>query len=165
MGKTVWEFTNQRKLNKKQFIDYFERKVFRTIRKYNMLSKKREIILKKSDNLNTKVLEKVLEKKFIVRFNQKSKFSDENATDISEITFQNILGGKIKRVLPDEKTKRPLYFLSDDETKLYAKLNDIKGKIKKRDKKVQTLFNKFKDKNQDLEQNIINAIKQLPYIR
>lgn len=62
MSNTVWEFTNQRKLSKKEFIDYFERKVFRTIRKYQMLALNKKIALKTSPNLNTKVLKAVLEK-------------------------------------------------------------------------------------------------------
>ena len=37
MSETVWTFTNKKELNKSQFIDYVERKVFRTIRKYKSL--------------------------------------------------------------------------------------------------------------------------------
>jgi tRNA(Ile)-lysidine synthase TilS/MesJ len=161
MENYVWEFTNQKKLTKSKFIDYFERKIFKTIRKYDMLGKKREIILKKSNNLNTKVLEKVLSQKFKVELKQKSSFSDLNATDIAEEAFKNILNGKIKGTLPTEKGNKPLYFLSDKEVLLYAKLTNINGIKKKRDKKVSLLLEKFLDKNQDLEQNIIQAIIQV----
>ena len=46
MKNYVWEFTNQRKLNKKEFLHYVEKKVFKTIRKYDMLPEDRKIILK-----------------------------------------------------------------------------------------------------------------------
>ncbi|MFH1522107.1 MAG: hypothetical protein ABIF18_04075, partial [archaeon] len=59
--KTVWTFTNQRELDRFQFLDYVERKVFRTIRKYQMYPKNKIIILTKSQDINTAVLKKILE--------------------------------------------------------------------------------------------------------
>ena len=169
MNNHVWEFTNQRKLNKKEFIDYFERKIFRTIRKYEMLPKNRIITLKKlpspkegtplsANTLNTIVLKKVLEKKFKVKFNTKPIFSSDNLSQVAEDTFKNILDGKFIGPKPNDK---PLYFISDKEIELYAKLTKIKGAKRKQDKKIQILFNKFLKKNPDLEQNIVNALFQV----
>ncbi|MFH1238418.1 MAG: hypothetical protein ABIH79_01425 [archaeon] len=158
MSNTVWEFTNQRKLSKKEFIDYFERKVFRTIRKYQMLALNKKIALKTSPNLNTKVLKAVLEKKFQVKFTSKPNISTDNLSQIAEDTFKNILQGKfIKPTL----NNKPLQFLSDKEIELYANLTNIKGSKRKQDKKIQKLFGKFLKKNQDLELNIIKASNQL----
>ena len=155
---TVWAFTNQRELNKSQFIDYVERKVFRTIRKYQMLPKDKVIQLKESKNLNTTVLKKILETKFQVKFTKAPNISSDNLSQIAEDTFQNILKGKFEGPQPEDK---PLYFLSDKEIELYAKLKSIKGEKRKQNKKIQTLFSKFLKKNQDLELNIIKALKQL----
>tara|TARA_Y100000310_G_C20140707_1_gene560142 strand:- start:1 stop:516 length:516 start_codon:yes stop_codon:yes gene_type:complete len=168
--KTVWKFTNQRKLTKKEFLNYFERKVFRTIRKYKLLPKNRIIKLKKSNSLNTAVLKKVIEKKFKVKFTSKPDFSSDNLSQIAEDVFKNILQGKFNNQKPvqkpapntDDKLKKPLYFLSDKEIELYAKLTNIKGTKRKQNKKIQSLFEKFLKKNQDLEQNIVKAFSQLP---
>ena len=158
MTNTVWTFTNQRELNKSQFIDYFERKVFRTIRKYKMLPKDKIIKIKKSQDINTIILKNILEKKFKVEFNTKPNLSSDNLSDIAEETFKNILQGKFSG--PSLNSK-PLSQLSDKEAELYAKLTGIKGSKKKRDKKIQNLFEKFLQKNQDLELNVIKAIGQI----
>ncbi|MBT3398104.1 hypothetical protein HOA55_04330 [archaeon] len=160
----VWEFTNQRKLTKKEFIDYFGRKVFRTIRKYGMLPSNKIIKLKESGDLNTMVLVEVLEKKFKVRLvasGAGANFSSENLSQIAEDVFGNVLGGKFAGPKPEDKKKRPLYFHSDKEVELYAKLVGIKGTKRKQDKKVQSLFEKFLKKNQDLEMNVVGALSQL----
>ena len=158
MSNTVWTFTNKKELDKSQFIDYFERKVFRTIRKYSMLPRNKVITLKKSNDINTTVLKTIIEKKFKVGFSNKPNLSSENLSDMAEETFQNILQGKFTGPEPNNK---PLYFLSDKEIKLYAQLTGTKGLKKKRDIKIQRLFDKFFKKNQDLELNIVKAIGQI----
>lgn len=156
--KTVWTFTNQRELNKSQFLDYIERKVFRTIRKYQMIAKNKNIILDKSQNLNTNVLKKILQTKFQVKQSTKPNLSSDNLSQITENIFKNILKGEFKKKL---KTNNPFLYLSDKEIELYAKLKNIKGAKRKQDKKIQNLFNKFLKKNQDLELNILKAHSQL----
>ena len=157
--KTVWTFTNQRELNKSQFLDYVERKIFRTIRKYQILPKNKIIILDKSKNLNAVVLKKILKTKFQVKQSTKPNLSSDNLSQIAENIFKNILEGKFHYPLPP--TSYPLIYLSDKEIELYAKLKNIKGTKRKQDKKIQALFNKFLKKNQDLELNIIKAHFQL----
>ncbi|MEA3248254.1 MAG: hypothetical protein U9Q73_00955 [Nanoarchaeota archaeon] len=158
MSDIVWQFTNQRKLSKKEFIDYFERKVFRTIRKHQMLAHTKIITLKKSSDLNTKVLKTILEKKFQVKFTPKPKFSSDNLSQLAEDIFKEILKGKFLR---EKINNKPLQFLSDKEVELYAKLKNIKGSKRKKNEKIQTLFEKFLKKNQDLELNIVKAFNQL----
>ena len=156
--KTVWTFTNKKELDKSQFLDYFERKVFRTIRKYGMLPKDRVITLKKSNDLNTRILKSILTKKFEVSYSTKPNFSQENLSQIAEDTFKEVIKGNFKKQTPKNS---PLYYLSDKEIELYAKLTNIKGKKRVQDKKIQTLFDKFLKKNQDLEQNVVKALKQI----
>jgi len=155
--KPVWEFTNQTKLCKRCFLDYFDKKVFRTIRKYNMLNGKTQILLKKDGSLNTNVLKSVLEQNFVVKFSPKADFSAENLSEAAEGIFLSLLEGKFKGELPKNK---PLYFLSDKEIELYAKLRNIKGKKRKQNTRTKKLFERFQ-KNPDLEHNIVNAFLQL----
>ncbi len=157
----IWEFTNQRKLNKKDFITYFEKKVFKTIRKYEMLPKTKIFKIKKQNDVNTIILKKILETKFQVKYSKISNISSENSSDAAEQIFQNILQGKFKGPSPKDKISRPLYFHSDKEIEVYSKLTQSKGAKPKRNKKVQNLFKKFLNKNQDLELNITKALEQI----
>jgi hypothetical protein len=157
----VWEFTNQRKLNKKEFIDYFEKKVFKTIRKFEMLPKDKIFVIKKGDGINTAVLTKVLEKKFEVKTDGKVNTSSDNLSEIAEDIFGNLLNGKFDGAKPKDKLIYPFYYHSDAEIELYAKLVGIKGDKSPRDKNIQVLFDKFRKKNPDLEINVVRALAQL----
>lgn len=156
--KAVWKFTNQTKLCANCFCDYFERKVLRTIRKLELLPENREFILRKSSNLNAKVLVFVLKKSFSVKSGNKNNIDDLDLSDYAECDFENVLNGKFGK---KEKIKSPLADLSDKEIELYAKLKNIKGKKRKRNEKIQKLFEKFRKKNPDLEHNIVNAWGQI----
>ena len=157
MSKTVWTFTNQRELDKNQFIDYIKRKIFRTIRKYDMLPKDKIITMKNDGSLNYNILKKIIETKFQVKESGTPNILTDNLSEAAEQIFKNILEGNYKGPTPE---KRPLYFLSDKELELYGKLVDIKGKKRIQDKKIQNLFEKFLNKNQDLELNVVKALSQ-----
>lgn len=160
--KFVWKFTNGIELNEKEFLNYFERKVFRTIRKFEMLKNVfcKEINVSSEEDLNTKVLNYVLATKLHVKFSAKPFFSYRNLSDISEDNFLKILDGKFKRK-KKEINNMPLYFHSDKEIQLYAKLRKIEGKERVRNKRVRELFDKFMIKNPDIEHNVVNAFEQL----
>lgn len=162
MENYVWEFTNKRKLTAAEFVRYFEKKVWKTIRQYGLLPENRAIKLKKSRKLNCVVLKYILEKKFEVRIVDKGEnFSCEDMTEISEDIFKNILKGKFGGKKPADKKARPFYLLKQEEVELYAKLKNLKGEKRKKDEKIEELFERFKDKNPDLENNIIKAFEQL----
>lgn len=57
---TVYEFTNKRKLCKKCFMAYFQKKVFYTIRKFNMIKREDTIGYKKENDFKGMVLEDIL---------------------------------------------------------------------------------------------------------
>ncbi len=158
--KPIWEFTNKTKLCKNCFTDYFERKIFRTIRKYRLLPKSRIIKIKKSADINTKVLVNVLQKKFKIEFSKNPDISPKNLSESAEDIFLNLLKGRFKSKTFDKKSQ-PLLFLSDKEIEVYAKINNIKGKSRTKNKKAALLFEKFTLKNPDLEHNILNAFSQL----
>lgn len=162
MEKYVWEFTNQRKLTKKEFITYFERKVFKTIRRYQMLPETKVFSIKEDNSLNSNVLKQILSQKFKVMYSKKPNTSSENLSDVAEKTFENILKGDFNGPKPKQGNLiRPLYFHSDKELEVYAKLKEIKGEKHSRNKQVQDLFNKFMKKNPDLEINVIKALMQI----
>lgn len=154
--KTVWEFTNQTKLCKKCFCDYIERKVFRTIRKYEMLASDSVIRLKKENNLNYNVLKHILQKKFSVV--PGNELVADNLSQIAEETFASVLKGNFEKPILNNK---PLSNVSDAELELYAKLEKIDGKLRKKNEKVRNLFEKFMKKNPDLEINIVKASEMI----
>ena len=164
--KPVWKFTNGRELTKSEFINYFERKVFRTIRKFQMLPIDKIFTLKKNNDLNTLVLKQILKTKFQVKTSSiihhpSSIISSANLSQSAEDIFKNIIKGNFKDLSPITYHLSPLLYLSDREVELYAKLKNIKGPTRKQNKKIQTLFNKFLPKNQDLEINILKAQNQI----
>jgi hypothetical protein len=162
MEKYVWEFTNQRKLTKKEFIHYFEKKLYKTIRKYQLLPENKTFLIKEDERINTIILKQILSKKFKVINSNKPNTSTDNLSDIAEKTFENILQGNFIGPKPKEKNLiYPLYFHSDKEIEVYSKINNIIGKKSKRNKQVQDLFNKFIKKNPDLEINVIKALMQI----
>ncbi len=162
MTNYVWEFTNQRKLTKPEFIRYFEKKVFKTIRKFEMMPSDKIFRMEESNCVNSVVLKSILEQKFIVETSGKANIYDDNLSDVAEETFDNILKGNFSGPLPKDTIARPLYYHSDKEIKVYCDLLGIEGKKKERNEKIQELFNKFIDKNQDLEINVVKALMQLP---
>lgn len=155
--ESVWRFTNGRELSKSEFISYVERKIFRTIRKHSLLPEKKIFTIKKSQSINTIILKQTLEKKFQVKFSTKPNTSTQNLSQASEDIFKEILKGNFNYT----PKPSPLIALSDKELETYAKLKKIKGTSRKQNKKIQTLFQKFLPKNQDLEINILKAQNQL----
>ena len=103
-------------------------------------------------------MKKILEKKFRVEYSPKPNLSEENLSEIAEKIFQEILKGNFEYPLPKNA---PLIYTSDEEIKLYSKLKNITGEERKKNEKIQNLFEKFIKKNQDLELNIIKSQSQI----
>jgi hypothetical protein len=156
--RPVWKFTNQTQLCKKCFEDYFERKVWKTIRTHGLLPKNKIFLIKKSEDLNTKVLINVIKEKFNIDFSNKPNINNNNLSSESEIIFSNLLKGNFKK---SKLSSSPLSQLSDEEIELYAKLKNIHGKKRIKNTQVQQLFSKFKSKNPDLEHNVVRAFNQI----
>ncbi len=155
---TIWTFTNKKELNKSEFFNFFERKVFRTIRKFRMLPINKIFIFDKTDTLNTIVLKQILETKFKVEKKSIPNISSDNLSQTAENIFKNITKGNFNYQI---QTSAPLLYLSDKEIELYAKLKNIKGESRKSDRNIQKLFKNFLGKNQDLEINILKAQEQI----
>ena len=160
MEKIVWRFTNKRELTKKEFLNYLERKVYRTIRKYGMLPAGGVVKVERGKSLNCVVLREILSKKFQLKFSSKPDFSCDNLSAIAERVLENVLKGEIVVPQPfEDGVGFPLYFVSDKEIEVYARLKGLKGAERKKNKKVRALIDKFIGKNPDVELNIVKAIK------
>jgi len=154
MVKYVWQFTNKRKLTGKEFVRYFESKVKKTIRKYGMPMNKL-----KGPSLKVRVINNITKELPV----KKGKLSFENLDDISIKVLYVMMYGKEKDLEKLKVRNQPLYFLSDAEISLYAKLNKIKGKIHEREgkeKEINDFIKKIEGKNPDIRQNIIRGLKQ-----
>ena len=164
---SVYEFTNKAKLCKECFMDYFERKIFRIIRKYQMSLLN---IAGDKKDVRYKILKLILEK---IKINRKSKakittgiknLDDFSAEIISGVMAKNIPA--LKKSLPKTKTGEfPLYFASDREIMLYAGLKRIKGSIKRKENKMQkeihSLFNEIEKNDRDVRHAVVNARMKL----
>jgi len=150
--KFVWKFTNQRKLTASEFAKYFEKKVKETIRKYQMpigkLSKK---------GLKAESINKIIQSLPV----RAGKLNDNNLNDISNTILCIVMYGdkdKLRKFLP---CNQPLYFLSEKEILLYAKLKRIKGKIenpKGKSKQIDDFLVSLEKKNPDIRLNVVNAL-------
>jgi len=150
----VWEFTNQQKLCEKCFVNYFERKVKGTIRKYNM-----PITFVKSKELKAKIINNII--KLLPR--RKGNLSTDNLNSISDKIIYEMLYGNsenLKKFLPKNQ---PLYFISDKEIALYARIKRISGKTEneKRFEKIDLFIERIEKKNPDIRHNIINSVLKL----
>ncbi len=160
----VYEFTNKKKLCKRCFIKYFQKKFFYIIRKFKMIEKGDIVGYFKSDNFRDVVLADVLkmfsEKTMIplaklrgskdftqIRdFSSKEKIRKIALSSTIDVVADGIIhiiiknnSSKLKEYLPIQKQKKkmvisPLYLFLDSEVLLYARLKKLKFKEKK-DKK------------------------------
>ena len=150
--KPVWKFTNQTELCAGCFVKYFEKKVKGTIRKYKM-----PITKIKNKTLKAKVINYITNSLPL----RAGKLSDDNLNDISNTILCIVMYGdkdKLRKFLP---CNQPLYFLSDKEILLYAKLKRIKGKIenpKGKSKQIDDFLVSLEKKNPDIRLNVVNAL-------
>lgn len=148
----VWKFTNKRQLCSVCFVQYFEKKVKGTIRKYNM-----PIHSLDDKSVSGKVIDNILKN----LPERKGRISVEDLNDMS-IGILHIMvernSRELKKLLPKNQ---PLYFLSDKEILLYAKLKEIKGKFKEREgkfKEIDEFIQKIEKKNPDIRHNIVMSL-------
>ena len=149
--QAVWKFTNQQQLCESCFVNYFESKVKKTIRKHGM-----PINALSKNNLKAKVINNIIKN----LPERKGKLSEENLDHVSTGILYIMMHGnaeKLKTLLPKNQ---PLYFLSDKEVLLYAKLKGIKGKLGKNRKlaEINDFIAVIEQKSPDLRQNVVNAV-------
>lgn len=151
----VYEFTNQRKLCARCFVNYFQKKFLYTLRKFNMIKQRDIVGYKKSKDFKRIVLEYLLNfasQKYnfelvtweppagssqLQRPNRKlkpNKKANKIAVDSSlDSESGNIItllikgkSSELKRDLPVEgKIIKPLYLFLNDEILLYARIKKL----------------------------------------
>jgi hypothetical protein len=170
----VYEFTNKRKLCKKCFIHYFQKKVLYTIRKFSMIHG--EIIgYSKRNDLKGIVLEDILkfasEKINFSLIKLPNKKAEKIAVDSSidtesEDIINNLINGNasnLKKDLPIEKNIiKPLYLFTDEEILLYAKIKNLNFKQeRKKEDKIKNFINESEKKHPEVKRAIVNSLLEL----
>ena len=164
--QSVYEFTNKAKVCRECFMDYFERKIFRIIRKYQMSLLN---IAGDKKDVRYKILKLILEK---IKINRKSKAKIttgiKNLDDFSAEIISGVMsrGFNIKDFLPKTKNQEvPLYFMPDREILLYAKLKKIRVGIKRNEnrlqKEINSLFSELEKNDRDVRHAVVNARMKL----
>lgn len=170
--KPVYEFTNKRKLCKRCFINYFQKKTLYIIRKFKMIQNNDKIAYKKTSDFRDLVLEDILEM-FAEKANielirlpskkttNKIAISSTVDSESDEIVHDIIKGTvkDLKKTLPViKKTIKPLYLFLDKEVLLYAKLKNLKFKNKKnKQDKIQMFLNDLEKKHPEIKQAIVKG--------
>ncbi len=140
------------------FVKYFEKKVKNTIRKYNM-----PIHKIKNKSLKAKIIN------FIIQNlpERKGKLQEDSLDDISNKIIYVMMydeKNKLKNLLPKNQ---PLYFLSDKEILLYARIKKIKGELKRKRRELKEIDNfiqTVEEKNPDIRHNIVNALLKFNFL-
>jgi hypothetical protein len=173
-SKPVYVFSNGRQICKNCFINWFQKKVLYTIRKFSLVKKGDVIGYKKTNNFRDLVLEDLLiyyqtrAPINIVKLpnNKANKIALSDTTDhISQIVIKNLLNKKIRSTqeLPIlERIIRPLYLFLDQEVLLYAKLNNLKFKQEKENSdKIKKLFIDLEKKHKEVKNAVLNSYLNL----
>jgi tRNA(Ile)-lysidine synthase TilS/MesJ len=157
-SKPVYEFTNKRKLCKTCFIDYFQKKVLYTIRKFGMIKPGDVIEYKKESGFKGAVLSEMLRfiaTKMEISLNlgktgkagkgkkiASTSSLDSEADDIVKTLINGNASG-LKKFLPVVgNVIKPLYLFLDEEILLFARLKNLKFKQEKTEKQTESLKNK-----------------------
>lgn len=174
--KSVYEFTNKRKLCKTCFIRYFEKKVLYTIRKFEMIKQGDIIGYKKENDFKSAVLGDILDflseksNLEVVKLPNKkaNKIAIESSLDseANEVVGIMINGNysKLKKELPtEERIVKPLYLFLDEEILLYAKLKNIKftENPKSRNNKIESFLDNFEKKHPEVKRAVVNSLLEL----
>ena len=175
--KPVYEFTNKRKVCGNCFVRYFQKKVFYTIRKFEMIKRGEVVGYVRGSNFRSIVLEDVLKMlgKKGIEIVQGAKPSQIKISKIAEPTTTDIIAYKIineiiqgnsnnlKEFLPvDKKIIKPLCLFLDKEVLLYAKLKKLKFKKVVEEKSKTSLFiDELEKKHPEVKRAVVNGLLKL----
>ncbi|MDD5012365.1 MAG: hypothetical protein PHQ66_01825 [Candidatus Nanoarchaeia archaeon] len=174
--KPVYEFTNQRKLCARCFVNYFNKKFLYTLRKFGMIKREDIVGYKKGNDFKGIVLEYLLKfasEKYnfeLVRLpNVKAtKIADDSSLDSeSENIVTSLIKGsasELKSDLPVEgKIIKPLYLFLDEEILLYARLKHFgfTTHIKKKKDKIENFLDEFEKKHPEVKRAVVNSLLEM----
>ncbi len=171
----VYEFTNKRKLCARCFVNYFQKKVLYTIRKFGMIKNGDVVAYKIPQDFRDVVLEDVL-KMFsekanveLVKNSNKKRFTKFALSDTIDLKSNELVNKLIKENVNlndfepvSKKIIKPLYLFLDEEVLLYAKLRKLKFKKDKEAKSViEKFLNETEKKHPEVKRAIINSYLKL----
>jgi len=174
--KPVYEFTNQRKLCARCFINYFQKKVLYIIRKFKMIRNNDIVVYENKGDFRGVVLEDVLkmfsEKAMVELIRDKSnkKITKKAISSTIDLEANKIVHSLIKGDIKDlkgvapveNKVVKPLYLFLDEEVLLYAKLRKLKSKKQKMDKdKISKFIGELEKKHPEIKRAIVNSYLEL----
>lgn len=171
----VYEFTNKRKITKKEFIHWFEKKFLYTLRKFHMTEKGDLIEYENKGDFRGMVLEHLMtmfaEKapvKIIKSGKGKcTKRAVTATTDTEADKMTNILvkgnANALNELKPvNNKVIKPLFLFLDKEVMLYCKLMNLKCKkrIEKKNK-LGKFVDKLEEKHPEIKHSIVKSYLEL----
>ena len=172
----VYEFTNKRKLTKREFIKWFQKKFLYTLRKFKMAGKNDIIAYENKGDFRGVVLENLLQMFShralikLIRAPTRKKYTKKaitstTDTEANKMTHILIKGNtsKLKELAPVyERTIKPLFLFLDKEVLLYAKLMNLKfKKTKKKQDKISNFVNDLEKKHPEIKNSIISSYLEL----
>ena len=170
--RPVYEFTNKRKLCKRCFIRYFQKKVLYIIRKFKMISNSNMVGYKFKKDFRSIVLGNILEmfsKKTLIELvrlpskKKVDKIAIPSTIDLEADKFiHEIINKKLqtlKAIKPvNGKVIKPLYLFLDKEVLLYAKLNKLKFiKEKQTKNKINSFIDELEKKHPEVKRAVVNS--------
>lgn len=174
--KPVYEFTNKRKVCKKCFIKYIQKKFLYTIRKFDMINKRDVVEVDFKKDFRTIVLIELLNLfvdkgiiEIVAKSSRKKKdkiavalTTDLEAQKFVEILFNNNFGNSQTLSPVNKKIIKPLYLFLDKEVLLYAQLKGLKF-IEPKNKKdeLSEFVNVLEKKHPEIKRAIVNSYLEL----
>ena len=170
----VYEFTNKRKLTKREFIHWFEKKFLYTLRKFDMIHRGEVIAYENKGDFKGIVLEHMLklysEKSFVELVKENKKYTkkaltettDDGAKRIAEIIIKGD-ANELEKISPIYgKEIKPLFLFLDKEVLLYAKLMDLKFKqAKSKTSNISAFIDNLETKHPEIKNSIISSYLEL----
>ena len=172
--KYVYEFTNGRKVTKREFLNWFQKKFLYTLRKFEMVKRGDVIGYKSSKDFRGVVLEDLLK-----MFSQKTqielvKLPNKKSTKIaspdttgteSDKIIHSLFKGDLDKLDAEPikgKKIKPLYLFLDKEVLLYAKLKGLKfSKPKNKEDKVSLFVDSLEKKHPEIKYSIVRGYLDL----
>ncbi len=171
----VYEFTNKRKVTKKEFIHWFEKKFLYTLRRFSMIEKEDVIVVENKGDFRGVVLEHLMTmfaEKALVKIiksgkGKYTKIAVTATTDTEADEMTNILvkgnANALNELKPvNKKTIKPLFLFLDKEVMLYAKLMGLKFKARKENKdKLGRFVDELEEKHPEIKHSIVKSYLEL----
>ena len=160
--KPVYILPNGKPLGASDFCRYFEKKVLYAVRKFSMPM---EVKVKKSDSVNSKVLQALYEKFGFMNKGSKVIALDDCCDDISTMLLESWFANKeVNLASSTKKEIRPLFLMTEQEISIYAAIKHIAGKPKKKSE-ARKMLDSMEKPHPEVKRAIVQAYLQLLEIR